>query len=118
MRIEIVLEDRPVERGRDPDFVLRRGEIEILREDADDGVRLPVHNQGLTQDVGLHRKFLSPKRVAENDHAILAGFPFLFEKRAAENELEPERREKRRRNLLTEDQLRFTPAGESKTVTR
>src|SRR5438477_11199240 len=111
MRVEIVLEDRPVQRGRNPDLVLRRWKIEIFRKHAGDGIGLPVHHHGLTEDVGLHRKFLSPKGVAENDHAILAGFSFRLEKRTAESELESERWEKGRRDLLTEDQFGVPPAG-------
>src|ERR1043165_7006781 len=116
MRVEIVLVDRTIQRRRDPDLVLGRWEIEILRQNADDGVRLAVHHQGLTQDVTFHPKFIPPKRVAENDHAILARFSFGLEERAPEKELEPEGWGKRRRDLLAEDPLRFAAAGDVKPV--
>src|SRR6187402_3993386 len=102
MRVEVFLEDRSIQRGRHPDLVQRRWEIEIFRQDADDDIGLPVHHQGLTQGLRLHRKFLPPKGVTENDHAILAGFSFRFKKRTAERELETEGWEKRRCDLLTE----------------
>src|SRR5205814_8504030 len=118
MRVEILLEERRVQRGRDPDLILRRWEIEIFRKDTDDGVRLPVHSHVLSEHIRLQPKFVPPKGVAENDDTVLAGFSFRVEKGTAESQLESQRGEKRPRHLLTENQLGLAPAGDGKTAAR
>ena len=49
---------------------------EGFRHDADHGVGLAIHRDGLPEDVETHREFIPPERVTEDNHLVLSGFAF------------------------------------------
>src|SRR5919202_438442 len=79
------LVERRVDTERHPQIEVRKKELEVRREDTDDGERLPVDEHGLSENLSVAAKSSPPQPITENDNTVLARRFLLVTKNATES---------------------------------